>query len=161
MSEQPHLADLDPENVRLRAARVGPHVALRNVRLLNVQAQLHVDPPPGGELQAETEVQTGHALEDSHLRLRIGYFTRAKVRVGDAEPTEAWSVVSEWILDYQITDGAALDDDDCGSFGLVSGTFTIHPYAREMVHRMSGQMGYPALVLETLQSPLDSTAPAQ
>ncbi|HTR69444.1 MAG TPA: hypothetical protein VMH41_04380, partial [Mycobacteriales bacterium] len=87
--------------------------------------------------------------------VRLGYFVHAVQVDGSGVAVPAWDASCEWLLDYVIAEGASIDAKDGQAFAELNGAFSVHPYAREFFQRVSGQMGYPPLILSVMQSPLD------
>jgi preprotein translocase subunit SecB len=140
--------DVDQEDFRLQrrlAARVGSVVHLRRVGLtgltftvdddFSLSDQLVVNLTYGHGWQRLSEVVVDVQLEDA---VSAGLHIKA-----------------EHVLAYVVPAGIELSDDELTSFAVVSGTFAVHPYVREVVQSVTTRAGLPAVVLDVWRSPLD------
>jgi hypothetical protein len=143
-----------PEDQRTAASRVGAVVELQSIRLLASACNLLNDPIPG-QVISQLDVRAGTSIEGNVLVVRTGYFATAMQRDEAGGEMAAWTASCEWLLDYTFPNVGDVDPSDAESFALVSSVFSTHPYARAYFQRVTGEMGYPPLILGVMKSPVD------
>ena len=155
MSDVPQLDAEDLEQLRRRAARVGPRVSLEQVFLWSGECKrIRTDVPEGAALSAHVWVESGVVRTGDDVVVKIRYDVSAT-----CEDEDFWKVNCEWGLLYTLTASEIdeIDDDDLEAFANVSGVFAAHPYVRSYVHKACGDMGVPVFVLDVVRSPLDAS----
>jgi hypothetical protein len=72
--------------------------------------------------------------------------------LGD-DPPVAWQMEMELVASF-ITNPLIerFTEAQTAAFGRTTGLNAIHPFARELVHNMTGRLGYPPFTLELLRS---------
>jgi hypothetical protein len=80
--------------------------------------------------------------------------------MSEGDRQRGYRIETTWLLYYELVSVEDLDSIDCDSFAVVSGAFAAHPYQRELIQRLTGQMGFEPLVLSVLRSPTEIRAGA-
>ena len=142
-----------------RAAKVGGRVTLRRIRLWQLHVDQHFDIPAEGTWEVDVDINAGQALNDRNLLVEVKYVVQVDMS-GAPDEERGYRIASSWLLYYELASADGVDNLDCESFAAVSGVFAAHPYQRELVQRLTGQMGFEPLVLNVMQSPTDIRAGA-
>ncbi|HVF20746.1 MAG TPA: hypothetical protein VNA14_10935 [Mycobacteriales bacterium] len=136
-----------------RASLVGGRADLRQVRLWGLELDQHHAIPSEGTWDVDVDITAGSSVHDNTVIARIGYSVGVDMSTGE-EP-RGYQIKTSWLLYYELTSTEGLEQLDYESFAAVSGVFACHPYQRELVQRLTGQMGYEPLVMSVLRSPTE------
>lgn len=139
-----------------RAAKIGGRADLRHVRLWRLHIDQHHDVPREGTWDVDLDIKVSQSLNDTDLVVEVKY--ALTVDMSEAEQQRGYAIATSWLLYYELRSAEGLEHRDCESFAVISGVFAAHPYQRELVQRLTGQMGFEPLVLSVLRSPTDIRA---
>jgi preprotein translocase subunit SecB len=140
------------------AARVASVVHLRDIRLIELDFELHPIQSTGTfdvRLGADARF---HQDEDA-LIYTVAFDVSAHVST-DPEADALFSCHVGYLVDYEIVAIEDVSDEAYEMFGRVSAVFSTYPYVREVVQSMTGRAGLDPLVLDVIRSPL-SLIPGQ
>jgi len=147
---------------RLAAARLGPRVELRIVRLTRLDYESPV-PVVEPNTEVSLEIEVGAILpdeakdrDDSKLEgsQMLPYRLKADLscasEAGTAIRAEIW-----FDLVYEVLAGDPPTQEEIDAFGSVSAAFAGFPYLRELVQSLTVRSELPPLTLGVMRSPLD------
>lgn len=151
---------------RIAAARVGPIVELRSVRLAKLEYESSISSPKA-EAAVSIEIHVGEVLSGATERVaseepeteapecELVYRLSADVSA-DFEDESILHAKIEFDLVYEVLTGVRPTEEEVDAFGSVSATFTGFPYIRELVQSLTVRSELPPLVLGVMRSPLDA-----
>jgi hypothetical protein len=134
------------EDRRARSEWVTRNVSLLDVRLSKLNAELK-NPAPAMPLQ--TEDSFGRVEWDLRHGLLI-YYLSYGFTARDRNKRVVWEASFVLSLSFRVPSDFEIDDDVLRDFGAVAVVEIAHPYARELIHQVTGRMRVPALILEVL-----------
>ncbi|WP_078861650.1 protein-export chaperone SecB [Streptomyces sp. NRRL F-5650] len=132
------------ESLRL-ASVLHESAYLQGIRLNSLEAQVF-DRKPDPPYSVVTELRPNVSLGAKSITFEVRYEVKAL-----ADEDEVFRIVCEFQAGYEHD----LDDvtgDMASTYGDVIVLATLHPYVRELVHRVSSDLGFPGLFLDNLDS---------
>ncbi|MFD7062734.1 protein-export chaperone SecB [Streptomyces sp. NPDC059906] len=132
------------ESLRL-ASTLHESANLRGIRLNSLEAKV-TDRKPDPPYNVVTELSPSVSVAEKSITFEVQY----EVTVS-AEDQEVFRISCAFQAGYE----HELDDvtlDMASTYGDVIVLATLHPYVRELVHRVSSDLGFPGLFLDNLDS---------
>lgn len=133
------------------AVRIGDGLALLDLRLRRVGAELH-QPASEGPFRFTLDVTPSVSLVDNLAAYDLAY---SFASIDGADELVFDGSIELSVL-YEIAEDEAFSEEELVSFGRVSVLFTAYPYLRELLHNLTMRMGLPPLILDPMRAPLDS-----
>ncbi|MFG2194445.1 protein-export chaperone SecB [Streptomyces sp. NPDC048639] len=118
---------------------------LRGIRLNDLEAKVfnrRLDPP----YDVSTELEPSISVAEREVTFQVAYEVTA-----EAEGEEIFKIKCEFQAGYS-HELESVSDEMVSTFGNVIVLATLHPYARELVHRVSSDLGFPGLFLDSFDT---------
>lgn len=133
------------DELQRRAARVAANADLRDVRAMELQADL-VSIPDGDDLEFEVAIESAYSSISEEGR--CVYRLRVNVIAREGEGEVFKSRVTMAAL-YLLPPDAS--EDELRAFGDVTAALALYPYVRAAVQDLASRMGIPSVTLPVYQ----------
>lgn len=146
--------NVEPDEKRLQAGRVGAQASLEDIRLRRIEAEL-CEPAAEGPYEVSLSVDPAFDEADNHVLYGVSY----RLEATGAGGVVVLTADIEFSLLYELPESHGFEEADLAAFAEVSVLFSVHPYVREVVQSLTARCGLPPLVLDVLRSPLHPSRP--
>lgn len=125
--------------------QVAQHTSLTDIRVSTLEAELE-NAAPSGPVKTEASIAGTEFTRSSRV---VAYALSYGFAARDQDNTQVWKVRFTLVLTFRMY-GGDLSDEALKAFGGREIIQIAHPYARELIHSMTGRMRVPAFLLEVL-----------
>ncbi|OWA25180.1 protein-export chaperone SecB [Streptomyces sp. CS057] len=132
------------ESLRL-ASTLHESAYLRGIRLNSLEAKV-VDRNPDPPYSVVTELSPSVSVGEKSITFDVAYEVKAL-----ADEDEVFHISCSFQAGYE-HDLGEISLEMASTYGDVIVLATLHPYVRELVHRVSSDLGFPGLFLDNLDS---------
>jgi hypothetical protein len=137
---------ITPQGIDVAAAsRVARRVNLLDVRLADLAASRH-NVPISGDLTPDFS-QSHRAIFHEAASIMVASQYKFTIRSGDASVAD---VDATYHLSYVVEGEEEITKDDLHHFSAANGAYHSWPFVRELLHGLTGRMGFPPYVLPVM-----------
>lgn len=142
----------NPEDLRIRAAKVAGAASLRDLRLTASQTEAMEVPAPGQELGVELKIELeANSTENHDIVALLARFDVSISKSEDEEIQRIATISCTFTTVFEMQQPVDWTDEELKAFANTTGVFAVYPYAREFVSDATTRMGLPTLTLDFLK----------